>query len=100
LPADDPRNVAAEMEKTDTWAQEAKRDGATFDPKEAAKDFPDEETYAAQLEGLKAHIQSLKNRELLTPELEAMIKEGDDAAMKLEQEAEAYEAAIICEAEL
>lgn len=98
--ADDPRNVAAEMEKTDSWAQEAKRDGAAFDPKEAAKDFPDEETYAAQLDALKAHIQSLKNRELLTPELEAMIKEGDEAAKKMEQEAEAYEAAVICEAEL
>ena len=60
---------------------------------------PTPEDIASDTEQFTKHLDSMRERDLLTPEMEAMIREADEAATKLEAEAKAYEAAAICDLE-
>jgi hypothetical protein len=66
---------------------------------ESADEFKPEDI-AADTEMFTAHLESMRARELVTPEMEGMIRAGDEAAAKLEAEAAAWEAAAVCEAGL
>ena len=63
---------------------------------ESASEFRMEDI-TADTELFNAHLESMRARGLVTEEMEAELKAGDDAAEALEKEAQAWEAAAICE---